>query len=184
MKKYYLCTLKSFLIVEEDEGTKSPLFYSDKMIQKEKIEALADNFLENQGMFVVDIRVQSGNRILVFMDGDGPVTIDDCQKLSRYLESALDREKEDFELTVSSAGADRPLVLPRQFPKHIGRMISVKTKEGELLEGILKSTHEDGIEIEIEINIPGKKKEKTTVCKSLPFNELASVNVVLSFHKK
>ena len=34
---------------------------------------------------------------------DAGVTIDDCVALSRHIESKLDRDKEDFSLTVGSA---------------------------------------------------------------------------------
>ena len=39
------------------------------------------------------------------------VTLDECMAVSRFLESKLDRNKEDFELEVSSPGLDKPLKL-------------------------------------------------------------------------
>ncbi len=42
---------------------------------------------------------------MVFITREGgSVCIDDCVELSRYIESRLDRDKEDFSLTVSSTG--------------------------------------------------------------------------------
>ena len=49
--------------------------------------------------------------------------------VSRNIEHNLDREKEDFELSVSSPGLDQPFVVPQQYLKNIGRKISAITKE-------------------------------------------------------
>ena len=84
-------------------------------------------------LFLAGISVQPGNRIFVYIDGDSAVTIGDCQELSRYIESRLDRSMEDYDLTVSSAGIDTPLQIPRQYPKNVGEILDIVTREGQTL---------------------------------------------------
>jgi ribosome maturation factor RimP len=93
------------------------------------IKELVDRHLSGTDRFLVDVLIKPGNRIYVFIDGDHGVTIDDCVKISRMLEAELDREREDFELNVSSSGADQPLRMPRQYPKNIGRSLHIKLAE-------------------------------------------------------
>ena len=63
--------------------------------------------------------------------GDDSVTINDCVELSRHIESNLDRENEDFELNVSSAGLDQPFKVFRQYLKNINKDISVIKTDGQ-----------------------------------------------------
>ena len=106
---------------EIDEGAKCPLFLY--MILKEDIEKLADEFLYGTDMFIVKLNVGSDNKITIYIDGDNGVTIDDCVGLSRFIENEYDRETEDFELNVSSAGIDQPFINLRQYLKNIERPV-------------------------------------------------------------
>ena len=75
------------------------------MILKETIEALAAQHLEGTGLQLVEATVSEENDIEVIITREGGgVSIDDCVALSRFIESKLDRDKEDFSLTVGSAG--------------------------------------------------------------------------------
>ena len=85
------------------------------MIEKIKILEIVNNALDGSEKFLVNLKITPDNRIYVDIDGDNGITIDDCIELSRAIEGQLDREEEDFELTVSSAGADQPLKLTRQY---------------------------------------------------------------------
>lgn len=75
------------------------------MIEKETIETIAAPYLEEHGLVLTAVKTNKANNLKVFFDAPGrAVTIDDCVALSRYLESRLDRDKEDFSLMVSSSG--------------------------------------------------------------------------------
>lgn len=75
------------------------------MITKEQIAAIAADYLKQTDLTFVKARVSKDNDIMVFITREGgSVCIDDCVELSRYIESRLDRDKEDFSLTVSSTG--------------------------------------------------------------------------------
>lgn len=95
----------------KDEDVKgapgAPFCYIIKasMITKEQIAAIAADYLKQTDLSFVKARVSKDNDIMVFITREGgSVCIDDCVELSRYIESRLDREKEDFSLTVSSTG--------------------------------------------------------------------------------
>ena len=152
------------------------------MITEKQIKKLIGQHLEGGEFFLVDLVVKPGNRVLVFIDGDHRVTIEACRELSRFIEDNLDRETEDFDLTVSSAGADRPLKLPRQYIKNIGNDLEVVTASGEKITGKVLNAGEDGIEIE---QVPVKKTAKTIekIVVSLKYDEIKTAKEVISFKK-
>ncbi|MBR1765542.1 MAG: ribosome assembly cofactor RimP [Bacteroidales bacterium] len=125
------------------------------MIEKIKILELVNNALEGSEKFLVNLKITPDNRIFIDIDGDNGVTIDDCIELSRAVEGNLDREEEDFELNVSSAGADQPLKLTRQYKKNVGRELEVTTMDGEHAEGTLEDASDEGIVIRTQ----GSKKQ-------------------------
>ena len=152
------------------------------MITEKQIKKLIGQHLEGGEFFLVDLVVKPGNRVSVFIDGDHRVTIEACRELSRFIEDNLDRETEDFDLTVSSAGADRPLKLPRQYKKNIGNDLEVVTASGEKITGKVLNAGEDGIEIE---QVPVKKTAKTIekIVVSLKYDEIKTAKEVISFKK-
>ena len=75
------------------------------MIEKHTIEQIAEKYMEDNGLVLVDVKVNKANTIKVFFRAVGrPACIDVCVGLSRHIEAGLDRDKEDFSLMVSSAG--------------------------------------------------------------------------------
>jgi ribosome maturation factor RimP len=153
------------------------------MISKKKIETLVDEHLEGTDRFVVDIKVSPENLIQVFIDADSSVTIDHCVRLSRHIEGNLDRDVEDFELRVMSAGADRPFAMLRQYKKNIGRRVEVVTNEESVIRGELKDVSEDEIVIRKEKEIKKGRKKSIEFGDevTLPFNEIKQTKVIISF---
>ena len=126
------------------------------MIEKIKVLELIDSALEGGDKFLVNLKIAPGNRIYVDIDGDAGVTIDDCVALSRAIEGGLNRDEEDFELMVSSAGADQPLKMARQYPRHIGRTLDVELMTGESIVGEMTAADGEGF----SIHVKGTKKSK------------------------
>ena len=126
-------------------GPKVPSFILQTLITKEHILQLANAYLADGPIYVTGIRVSADSHISVLIDGDNGVTIKDCVDLSRAIEGQLDREKEDFALDVSSHGASSPLVMPRQYKKHIGRTFEIKKLDGTKAEGELAEFTGDAI---------------------------------------
>jgi ribosome maturation factor RimP len=155
------------------------------MIKKDYINILLSEHLEGTGMFIVDINITKDNRIHVFIDADNGLTIDDCVNVHRYVESKLDREKEDFELKVSSSGVDNGLKVARQYVKNIGRLVEIVTNEETRLEGELISADDE--EIEVKIQASGKKKKPGTEVgevRRILLSEIKETKVKVTFKKK
>lgn len=118
------------------------------MINKEQIISLAGEALKDTDRYVVNVTVSSDNVIEVFIDSDSSVTIDDCVGASRYIEEHLDREVEDFELSVSSAGIDEPLLVKRQYCKYIDSSVFITKVDGVKKMYKLISVNEMDIEVQ------------------------------------
>ncbi|MDR1402869.1 MAG: ribosome assembly cofactor RimP [Tannerellaceae bacterium] len=134
------------------------------MIEREKIVRLVEDNLTASDNYLVDVIIKPGNLIVVEIDNDQAAGIDDCVALSQYLESHLNRDEEDFELEVSSAGLTSPFKTLRQYLKNVGNEVEALLKSGVKLTGILKSANEKGIALAIEkkVKLEGAKR-KTTV---------------------
>lgn len=154
------------------------------MISKDYINTLVEEKIAEMPYFIVDITVSSSNVIRVEIDGDKGVNINDCVQISRHIENNLDREAEDFELTVSSAGMDQPFKILRQYQRYLNREVSIKKLSGEKMTGRLLKATEDEVIIEQsrKERIEGKKKKQTIVEEIvLPMNEIKETKVVISF---
>jgi ribosome maturation factor RimP len=152
------------------------------LIERIKIIELAHQFLEGKSLFLTDVRVKPVNRISVIIDGDDLVGIDDCVALSRFVESNLDRETEDFELTVTSAGIDEPLKFTRQYKKNQGRTLAVELTDGQKHDGKLTEANDETITLEkVVIEKINNKNIKKNEIKTIAYSEIQKATVVISF---
>lgn len=157
------------------------------MISKSKVEKLiAERIAEHDpNLFVVELKISSSNVISVELDKmNGNVSVEDCIKVSRNIEHNLDREKEDFELNVSSAGLDKGFRVLAQYQKNVGREVKVKLNEGGSVQGVLKQADSDKIVVETtrKEKIEGKKKKETIVEDiHIPMGNVKDAKVVISF---
>jgi ribosome maturation factor RimP len=126
------------------------------MIDVKHIEQLVNQKLSSTDYYLLDCTVSRDNQIVVILDGDTDVSIDKCMEVSRYLEASLDREREDFELQVTSYGADMPLTNMRQYRKYLNRPVKIINMDDEKMQGILLQVDEQ--KITLEPIIPPKKK--------------------------
>ncbi len=154
------------------------------MIDKQMVIQLAGEKLASSGNYLVDVEIQPGNVIIVEIDNDEAVCIDDCVELSRFIEEHLDRNSEDFELEVGSAGITSPFKILRQYQKNIGKEVEVLLASGMKLTGILKSADENGIVLTVEKQVkPEGAKRKITVEEDLAYtyNEIKSTKYLIRF---
>lgn len=154
------------------------------MIKKQTIIDLINEHFAGTDKFLVDVKVLAGNKIEIYIDAPNHIAIADCVALSRHIEGSLDREKEDFELQVSSPGATESFKVLHQYKKYIGTKVRVVTKEGAKHEGILKSADEN------EFVIEETRREKKTIGKgnhtvveniTLTYNQIKETKSVLPF---
>lgn len=155
------------------------------MKQKEQLEKAAAEYVEGKDIFVVDIKVSADNDIDITIETDErDVTLDDCVEMSRFIESHLDRDVEDFSLTVGSAGLTSPFKLPRQYRKFVGSTIEVTFRDGHRQKALLESAGDEEFEISYEKLVPveGKKKKvRETMHESLKYAEIKSAKAVIKF---
>ena len=153
------------------------------MITEELIRQLTNEQLEGSNKFLISVKVRNGNHITVVIDGDEPLRIDDCIAVSKHIESKLDREVEDFELKVFSAGIDQPYVQLRQYLKNIGREVEVTLLDGTIVKGILLEANEQQIQLEEKVSKKKKQAAGTNVEKGLiiPFSEIKQTKEIISF---
>ncbi|GAB1417699.1 hypothetical protein MASR2M12_04640 [Bacteroidales bacterium] len=127
------------------------------MLEKEQIKQWVEEILEGTDRFVVDIVLKNEDIVYVFLDSDTALTIDHCVEVSRAIETRLNRDEEDVELRVSSAGLDHPLSLPRQYVKNVGRKIRLEMLDGSSHLGKITEAGNQSVTIEI---IHEKKHKK------------------------
>lgn len=160
------------------------------MIDKKEVIKLAQERIDelDKGLFIVEISISSSNVIHVEIDAEeGYVSIEDCISVSRNIEHNLDREEEDFELSVSSAGLDKPFRVFQQYVKNVGKEVKVLLQgSSKAIEGILKQATEDGIVLEASSKeaVEGKKKKETVVRENeYKYDEIKETKIVISFKK-
>lgn len=146
------------------------------MIKRTYIQSLVLEHLQDTDKFLVQVMVKPANKILVFIDSDTNVTIADCVSLSRFIESKLDRETEDFELSVSSSGLDQPLLILRQYIKNLNKLVEVKYSDTEKAEGILLEATSESIKIQTS-----KTKKKPSEIITIPFSEILETKIKIVF---
>jgi ribosome maturation factor RimP len=137
--------------------------------------------LQDTENYLVSVLVRSGNRIHIFIDNDNDVRVVDCIKLSKGIEGMLDRDSEDFELLVSSAGLDQPFILPRQYQKYINRKVDVELIDGKKIKAILTDVGEEYIKIKNLIKKGKSKKLEEGPEQELPFSEIKETKPGIHF---
>jgi len=152
------------------------------MISETRVKQLVEEKIKDTELFLVEVKVSGGNRITIALDRPEKLYVGDCAEISRYVETALNREVEDFELTVSSPGLEQPLKVLKQFLKHTGRNVRVVLKDGRLLRGKMTAANEEGIAIELFRENKKKNKEQTineTV--NLKYPEIKETKLEITF---
>lgn len=153
------------------------------MIDKVKIAELVNEKLADD-QFLVDVTISTSNEIHIMVDSDTGISINQIVEISRHVESNLDRETEDFELSVFSAGLTEPFRLVRQYKKNVDKEIEVLLTNGQKLNGLLIGVEEQAIDLEVTTNekIEGsKKKELVTKVHHLEYSEIKEAKKIFKF---
>lgn len=154
------------------------------MMDTRKIVEAAERRLEGTDLFVVGCTCSAGNEIELLLDSDTSVGIDACAELSRAIEAELDRDEEDFSLTVASAGIGSELRCLRQYRKLVGNSVEVLLCSGLKILARLEAADEEGITLSYEEKqaVEGKKrKQVVTVTRSYPFEAVKYTKEHLDF---
>ena len=149
------------------------------MISKERVEELALEKIVELDCFLVDVKVSATNDITILFDKNNGVVVKDCLNVSRHIEGSLDRDIEDYQLTVCSPGIDKAFVVSEQYQKNIGRDVKVKTTAGEKIKGKLISFNEDLV---LEIETKQKKKKESLIEKiNIPIDKIKEMKLIIKF---
>jgi ribosome maturation factor RimP len=125
---------------------------------------------------LIDFTISSANVINVSVDTVEGITLKGIATVSRMIEQNLDREVEDFGLSVSSPGVGSPLKVKEQYLQNIGRDLKVTNTNNEELEGELIAFEDEVLTLQWEERVPKEVgKGKITVKKEVQVN-LADVN--------
>ena len=131
----------------------------EKTEKLESLKALLEPAVENHYAFLVDVSIRNDQRmplLEVFCETEDGISIDRCAEISREILPMIDSSKilgESFRLEVSSPGVDVPLKDKRQFKRNIGKLMSVKFRDGldmKQIEGDLIEIKEVEVVIETE----------------------------------
>ena len=130
------------------------------MIDKNVVKKLVDEWLEDKEYFLVDIQISPDDKIVVEIDHADGVWIEDCAELSRFVQEHLDREQEDYELEVGSAGVGQPFKVAQQYVNNIGKEVEVLDNTGKKIKGILKSVDGNNFVVSVseKVKVEGKKR--------------------------
>lgn len=136
------------------------------MIDKILLRQCVEKALEGTDDFIVSISVSIDNIINVEIDSPTAVDIDTCVKVTRAIEAQFDRDIEDYELEVGSAGLTAPFKVKEQYLKNIGNKVDVITRDGRKLHGTLTDVADDGssytVTTAVKVKEPGKKRPVIT----------------------
>jgi ribosome maturation factor RimP len=123
--------------------------------------------------------------ITVMLDGDEGIPIAECSRVNRRISSRIDEEVPDevgaFIVDVSSPGVDKPLMLLRQLPKHIGRRIEFVDDLGVKQEGTFKELKDEVLVLEQAYKEKGKKQQ--ILLNEYNWKQLHDPKVVVTFKR-
>jgi ribosome maturation factor RimP len=150
------------------------------MIAKEEIRKVAEPKIKELNGFLVDVKVNTANVITVFFDRMEGVQVEHCLAISKYVEEHFDREVEDYELTVCSAGLDNSFRVDEQYQKYIGKEVGVLLKNGRRKKGVILS-FDDALLLEVEKKKKGSRKEFILEEVSIPKDEIKETKLKINF---
>lgn len=154
------------------------------MIKKEVVNQLVEEWLKEKDYFLVDVTISPDDRIVVEIDHAEGVWIEDCVELSRFIEDHLNRDEEDYELEVGSAGIGQPFKVKQQYVNHIGKEVEVLTADGKKLKGILTAATEENFTVTVtkKVKVEGKKRpELQDEENTFNYNEVKYTKYLISF---
>ena len=154
------------------------------MIQEGRVRQLLGDFFDKRpDLFMISCKISPDSKIEIVIDGDKSVSIQDCLDCSRAVENHLDREEEDFELSVLSAGLSNPLQLPRQFRKNIGQELETVLADRKI-NGTLTDADDESITLEWTERRPkavGKGKETVGLKEKIFYNDIEKAVIIIKF---
>ncbi|WP_066942753.1 ribosome maturation factor RimP [Streptomyces lushanensis] len=154
--------------------------------QSERLRGLLEPLVSAKDLDLEEIEVSRAGRrrvLRVVVDSDEGVDLDECAELSRSISEKLDETdamgEDEYQLEVTSPGAERPLTEHRHYLRAVGRLARFQLHEdGELVARIL-TVDDEGLDVEV----PGVKGRKPTA-RRVEFARIARARVEIEFSRK
>ncbi len=154
------------------------------MIDKHLLRETVEKAIAGTDIFIVDITVGTDNRIVVEIDSRDGIDIDTCAGITRDIEAVFNRDDEDYELEVGSAGLTSPFKVREQYVKNIGNEVEVLTRDGRKLHGTLTEVSDTGFTVEIATKIKEPGAKRPTIVnqpETFGFGDVKSVKYMIQF---
>jgi ribosome maturation factor RimP len=151
----------------------------------DNIERIVKDSLPDEGYFVVELEQDQNAIIRLTVDHENGIGIDDIAKISRAINRGIHDQKgeeADFQLEVSSPGADTPLRHLAQFKRHLGRTLEIKPEEGKPFHAELIGFEDDHLIVKEKI-LPTKQQPKVKYGeeKVLMLSDDQEIRIVIEF---
>lgn len=154
------------------------------MIDKQLLTQTIEQAIEGSSIFIVDIKINPGNAIVVEIDSPENIDIDTCASITRKIEAVFDRDAEDYELEVGSAGLTAPFKVKGQYLKNIGNEVEVLTRDGRKMQGTLTAVGDDDFTIEVAKKVKGPGAKRPSIIMepiTLEISNTKSVKYLINF---
>ena len=149
----------------------------------EEIQNALQPIADEQGIEIVEVEFKQGKEpaLTVYIDIEGGVDLNVCEKFHRAIDPLLDEVDPTFgapyTLNVSSPGLDRPLKTARDYEKCMGKKVEIKlfapTQGKKIFEGVLKAHDENCVSIEEKgVELKFEKAKIAKICRAIDFEAL------------
>ena len=123
----------------------------------DELRSIVNESVSASSAHLIDLVLRGDPRrpvVEIFVDAEGPVTMDLCSEISRRIAAGIDAGEflaGSYRLEVSSPGIDRPLLHVWQYRKHYGRTLRLKVQPpggaGCEIRGILLAADDAGVQL-------------------------------------
>lgn len=145
------------------------------MLDKELLRNTIEEAISDSDIILVNITVSADNVVEVTIDSPEGIDIEQCTALSRRITEVFDRDVEDYELTVGSAGVTAPWTVDAQYRMNVGNAVDVLTRDGRRIHGTLVAVSEDCQAITVTVSTKVRREgAKRPVVEAVPHEILRS----------
>ncbi|MEU8531354.1 ribosome maturation factor RimP [Streptomyces sp. NPDC048629] len=154
--------------------------------QSDRLRELVEPLVLAKDLELEEIEVSRAGRrgmLRIIVDSDEGVDLDACAELSRAISTKLDETdlmgEGEYNLEVTSPGAERPLSQARHYVRATGRLARLQLREGGELVARILTVDDDGLDVEV----PGVKGRKSTA-RRIEFADIVKARVEIEFNRK
>jgi ribosome maturation factor RimP len=154
------------------------------MITVEQVRQSLHKHMEGTTHFVVDVALRPGRKLVVELDNDKAITLEELARLNKAVRADLGEAADDLEMQFSSPGMGRPFKVPRQFQKHMGRIVEVQLNDGRTLLGQLAMYDEEhlGIRIQHPSKVKGRLPKLDEEVTTIPSSDITATKALIKFN--